>query len=81
MDKDRTAVCNIISDMLNNPGENGIYCTSTAYARLELYIEGVRAESLGWAHIRACAELDKGKDPRVTGVPEMLARARVDLSV
>ncbi len=81
MDKDRTAICNIISEMLDCPDKSGIYPTSTAYVRLEHYIEGVRAEAIGWAHADDCIDLDKGKDPRLKNVPDMLARAEVDLSV
>ena len=80
MDKDRTAICKIISDMLDNPNEHGIYPTSTAYARLEHYIEGARAEAIGWAHADACVTLDKGGDPRLTIVPELLSNAQVDLA-
>ena len=80
MDKDRTEICKIMSDMLDNPDEHGIYPTSTAYTRLEHYIEGVRAEAIGWASADACTALDKGEDPRVTNVPGMLERARVDLN-
>ena len=80
MDKDRTAICKIISNMLDNPDKHGIYPTSTAYTRLEHYIEGVRAEALGWAHADACCTLDIGGDPRLTEVPEMLDRARKDLA-
>jgi len=47
MDKDRTMICNIISEMLDNPDENGIYSTTKAYDALEKYIEGVRAEAIG----------------------------------
>lgn len=46
---------------------------------LKAYIDGVRAEAIGWAHADACIALDHGFDPRQTEVPEMLARARVDL--
>ena len=62
MDKDRTAICNIISEMLDAPDKHGIYPTSTAFTRLEHYIEGVRAEAIGWMHSNACATLDKGND-------------------
>ena len=79
MRKDRTAICKIISDMLDNPNKHEIYPTSTAYTRLEHYIEGVRAEAIGWTHADACVDLDKGFDPRLKEVPEMLDRARVDL--
>jgi hypothetical protein len=46
MDKDRTAICKIISKMLDNPDKDGIYPTSTAYTELEHYIEDVRAEAI-----------------------------------
>ena len=81
MDKDRTAICNIISHMLDNPDKWGIYPTSTAYTRLEHYIEGVRAEAIGWTHAEACTTLDAGDDPRLLNVPEMYARAKKDLSL
>lgn len=80
-DADRTAICNIISDMLDDPDEHGIYHTSTAYTRLEHYIEGVRAEAIGWAHADACVTMDNGGDPRLTEVPDMLRRAQVDLGL
>ena len=79
MEKDRKAICNIISRMLDNPSESGIYHTSTAYNELEHYIESVRAEALGWAHVDACIALDKGDDPRLLNVPQILERARNDL--
>ena len=80
-DKDRTEICKIISRMLDNPDKVGIYPTSTAYAELEHYIEGVRAEAIGWMHAEACATLDRGDDPRLTEVPDLLERCRVDLAV
>jgi hypothetical protein len=80
MDKDRTAICKIISKMLDNPDEVGIYPTSTAYTELEHYIEGVRAEAIGWMHADACAMLDRGDDPRVAGVPDIYLRAITDLA-
>jgi len=79
MDKDRTAICKIISDMLDNPDESGIYPTSTCYTRLEHYIEGVRMEALGWCHADACMALDRGFDPRLTEVPDIIERASNDL--
>ena len=79
MDKDRTAICNIISHMLDNPNEHEIYPTSTAYTRLEHYIEGVRAEAIGWTHADACIHADKGEDYRLVNVPEILARALKNL--
>jgi len=80
MDKDRTAICNIISDMLDKPDDCDIYPTSTAYTRLEHYIEGVRAEAIGWTHADACVTLDKGQDPRTQNVPDILLRAKTELA-
>ena len=71
-EKDRDRICEIISDMLDNPDEHGIYPTSTAYTRLEHYIEQQRVEAIGAAHAWACIKLDKGKDPRMENCPEML---------
>jgi len=48
VDKDRTAIYKIIINMLDNQDTNGIYPTSTCYAQLEHYIEGVRSEAIGW---------------------------------
>jgi hypothetical protein len=36
MDKDRTAICNIIGEMLDNPDGSGIYPTSRAFDKLEV---------------------------------------------
>jgi len=80
MDRDRTEICKIMSDMLDNPDKHGIYPTSTAYTRLEHYIEGVRAEAIGWMHANACVTLDRGGDPRTVEVPSILDQAKVDLA-
>ena len=80
MYKDRTQICKIISDMLDNPDKHGIYPTSTAYTKLEHYIEGVRTEAIGWMHADACITLDRGEDPRIVEVPSILERAKVDLA-
>jgi len=79
MKKDRTVICKIISNMLDSPDKSGLYSTSTCYTQLEHYIERVRAETIGWCHADACITLDRGNDPRLTEVPNILERARVDL--
>jgi hypothetical protein len=48
--------------------------------KLEHNIEGVRAEAIGWTHADNCADLDNNKDPRLKNVPDMLVRAKIDLS-
>lgn len=80
VDKDRTQICKIISEMLDNPDKQGIYPTSTAYMRLEHYIEQERMQALGWTHINACMALDKGVDPRTICIPSMIESARKDLA-
>jgi len=47
MEKDRKVICDIISDMLDNPDEHGIYPTTIAYNRLEAYISGIRTKAEG----------------------------------
>jgi len=80
MKKDRKVICDIVSDMLDLPDEHGIYPTSTAYNKLEHYIESVRAEAIGWCHADCCVALDRGEDPRTVNVPSVYDRAQKDLS-
>jgi len=80
MDKDRTMICNIISEMLDNPDENGIYSTTKAYDALEKYIEGVRAEAIGWTYADACISLDNKKDYRKIEPSSILERAMRNLA-
>ena len=80
MKNDRTKICNIISDMLDSPDKHGIYPTSTAYTRLELYIERVRMEAIGWTYAYACLALDRGDDPRTIEVPQIVEDAKANLS-
>ena len=79
MYKDRGVIVKIISDMLDNPGSDDIYPTSTCYTKLEHYIEQVRAEAIGWCYAEACTNLDKGIDLRAMDVPSILKRANKDL--
>ena len=79
MKKDRKAICKIMSAMLDNPDEHGIYPTSKAYDELESLVMAARIEAIGWTHADACCALDKGKDPRKQEIPEQLERALVDL--
>lgn len=79
MDRDRTEICKIVSEMLDNPDKHGIYPTSTAYTKLELYIESERIKAVGWMYSKACTELDKGNDLRLQTVPDILSEAGKDL--
>jgi hypothetical protein len=80
MKKDRAAICDIISEMLDSPDENGIYPTGNAYDKLEEYIEGVRAEAIGWTFAGCCRNVEIGADIRRLDVPDILARAKEDLA-
>lgn len=81
MNKDRTAIFKIVSEMLDNPGECGIFPTTVAYDKLEALVQAARVEAIGWTHADACCDLDAGRDPRQKEVPEILARAKIDLDV
>ena len=50
---DRNKIVEIISKMLDNPDENGIYPTSKAYDELEEYIETARIDALAWMYVEA----------------------------
>ena len=80
MDKDRTAICEIISEMLDNPDECGIYPTSECFDQLEKYVEEERAKAMGWMHAEACSNLDNDIDLRTMEVPEIYARSLKELS-
>ena len=76
--RDRDAICAIISQMLDNPDNNGIYPTSTAFTQLEHYIRRVRMHALGWMHAYCCICLDKDRDPRTEEIPVILEQERRD---
>lgn len=73
--KDRKEICKIISDMLDNPDDNGIYPTSTAFARLEHLINSARFQAVGFTHAYLCSELDARDDPRTLEVPRLIEAA------
>lgn len=79
MDRDRKVICEIISEMLESAGEGGIYCTSTAYTKLEHYIEQERNRAIGCTHAAACVDLDNDQDPRMANVPRLLQKIRIAL--
>jgi len=80
MEKDRTAICNIIGEMLDNPDEVGIYPTTKACDALETLVNDERVIAIGWTHADACVDLDQGNDPRKKEISSMLDRALVDLN-
>ena len=54
MSRDRAKISEIIIEMLDNPDENGIFDTSTAFTKLECYIESVRIEVIDWFKTHIC---------------------------
>lgn len=44
MDDDRKIICGVISEMLDNPDECGIYPTGIAYDKIEAHCANLRAE-------------------------------------
>ena len=73
MDKDRSKICRIISEMLDNP--------TKAYDALETLVNDERMIAIGWTHADDCVDLDKGLDPRKKDIGKMLKRAEKDLAV
>lgn len=80
MPDDRKNVCDVVSEMLDNPGECDIYPTGAAYDKLVALIESARMEALGWMHAEACTALDRGEDIRKVGVPDIVDRFNRDLA-
>ncbi|MCP4256844.1 MAG: hypothetical protein GY774_04855 [Planctomycetes bacterium] len=79
MKQDKEAISNVITRMLENPTEEGIYPTSTAFIALEHYIENQRLQAIGWMHTKACDLLDTGSDPRTIEVRLINEQAVKDL--
>jgi len=80
MNKDRTKIYEIISQLLDSSDPSGIPPASTTCIALEHYIEQERYVAIGWMHAEACAILDRGSDPRTEEVPGIIERARAALS-
>jgi len=72
MNNHRSQICGIVSDMLDNPDDSGIYPTSTAYTKLEHYINQQERIALGWMHAYCCTQADEGKPPQILEVPDIL---------
>jgi hypothetical protein len=77
---DRSKVCEIVSRMLDEPRDGGIYRTTRAYNELEALLRTARAEAVGFAFGAACQCLDRGIDPRKVEMPEVLERANAALN-
>lgn len=80
MERDRTKICKIISKMLDNPDEHGLYPTGTAYTELELYIIKERIMAIGCTMANLFSSLDKNEDPRLKDMTEILEQVKKDLA-
>jgi hypothetical protein len=77
---DRSNVEEIVSRMLDEPGEHGIYRTTRAYNELESLLAVVRAEAVGFAFGVACCYLDRGIDQRKIEMPAVMSAANEALN-
>jgi len=80
MNNDRTAICEIISEMLDNPTDDGIFHTTVAYDKLEALLQETRFMAIGWAHADVRSDLDAGLDPRQNDIADIIARAKIDFA-
>jgi len=71
----RTEICNSISEMLDNPDENGIYPTTKCYDRLEAFILSERRKAFEEAVEIADKMIDNGDE---RGIAEALKRKFTD---
>lgn len=76
MTDNRTEICKIISTMLDNPDEHGIFHTSTAYSELELLVQQKQLEVAGFVWSEACHLLDEGEDPRTHEIPNLIEKVQ-----
>ena len=75
----RTKICDIMSEMLDNPDENGIYQTSKFMSEMEDFGLELRNEAIGWTWTTACTLLDEGEDPRNYDQSQLISDAEQDL--
>ncbi len=80
MGKDRNEIVRIISEMLDNPDEDGFYPIGVCYDKLERYIMQVRVEALGWADADACVDFVNGKDLQWCAMADRMQRALKELA-
>ncbi len=78
--QDRSDACDIISAMLDNPGDHEIYPTTEAYNKFEELLQRTRIEAVGWTWSEACIQLDNGEDPRKYEQSQLIKRATKDLN-
>ena len=75
----RTKICDLMSDMLDNPDEDGIYPTSKFMSEMEEFCLELRHEAMGWTWAEACRLLDEGINPRECNQAGLIPNATRDL--
>ena len=70
----------ILQDSFNETIDVQHKFSRVAVKKLEKYVEGKIVEALGWMYAEACVSLDKGEDIRKQLVPDLLERAKKELS-
>ena len=80
-DRIRTQICKLMSAMLDNPDEHGIYPTSEFMSKMEDYCLEMRHEAIGWTWAQACSLLDANSDPRGFDQANLIPNATKDLDL
>lgn len=80
-DRIRTKICNLMSDMLDNPDEYGIYPTGKFMSKMEDFCLELRYEAMGWTWAECCTMLDNNKDPREHDQANLIPDATANLDL
>lgn len=75
----RSKICDLLSAMLEDPDEDGIYPTSEFMSKVENFCLELRHEAIGWTWAQARVLLDKGTDPRQYNQGALIEDATRDL--
>lgn len=77
---DRQVICDIISEMLDNPDKYGIYPTTIAYDKLEKYVSDERTAAVGWMYAEACVLEEIGVSIQNYDISELIPRIDKELN-
>jgi hypothetical protein len=80
---DRERIVEVVATAGNETGQPAIEMSAFGTAiidPLDKLIEGVRAEAIGWCWAEACSQYSKGLNPGDQIVPDLLAKALLDLN-
>lgn len=77
---DKERVADIVNAMLDDPDPIGIYPTTRCFDQLQELLGSVRAEAIGWTWTEACSQYDRGMDPRLTAISQLMIKAAPELN-